>query len=440
MGKLDIPPTIVKDDEKEDETISIHEHTRKKATIEDFGEEDVVDLGEYHGLPKIEKGKKRGLRAMADEEVEDARQEFKERMEALKKRQESAAMKSPGEKTDDTKEEEEPKIDELGALSPEEVAAERAAAEAALAESEKLEDGEQKAGAAAERLDQADNEELEKRARALHKAMGEILENAATEKYAPGEKKKLKRYIKRGKNARAESWPLDDAITTENYQERLGKYGIADYIDPALIEKNQSAYAVVAKQYAEYMRRLKGEPESKKAELPSEEAQKKLEEKFFGKDKMLEEETMEMEAEALKKGEEMPKELKEELGEDIEEAIESEELDKEIAAAIRKDIESEEKIEKSLLKPLQAKPEIKEDKERFIETAVIKTKDVKKRIAAIEKAKKALKPKKSPDVLGLEAVIREARHEREKGIWKKPKTPEKKGVLDRIKSIFRGKK
>jgi len=112
--------------------------------------------------------------------------------------------------------------------------------------------------------------ELQKRMAALEDAMQKIIDDAAAFQPNKKEKKALKKLVKKGAKAEAKDWPLDDVVTPENYKERLAKYGVAQYIEPNLIEEDKAVYAVVNNQYKKYQKDLGGrkeKPENKRVEV-----------------------------------------------------------------------------------------------------------------------------------------------------------------------------
>jgi hypothetical protein len=103
-------------------------------------------------------------------------------------------------------------------------------------------------------LEKISHAELQKRVYALYNAMDKILSDAAETPYKKSELSKIKKWMKKG--GEVSDWPLNDAVTAENYAERLKKYNVAQYVEPKLIGKNKDAYAVVAEQYARYQKML----------------------------------------------------------------------------------------------------------------------------------------------------------------------------------------
>ncbi len=234
-------------------------------------------------------------------------------------------------------------------------------------------------------------EELDERVEILKGAMDGILKDAAQAgaELTKTERKKIKQWGKKG--GKAEDWPMDDYVTPENYKKQLEKYDVAEYIDPSQIEKHRDAYAVVSKQYKIYNNAL--EKRIRKAKLKQlEEAEGKPSSKKE-KQERVKEADVEIEAELPPEGAEMPWELKRDLGEESkvqdEDILEKKDLDAtaEHMAGIRKDLDKDEEGWEEGAREFKGE-------EKFIETAVIKRKDIKGRKAASEKTKKELKKNK----------------------------------------------
>lgn len=193
--------------------------------------------------------------------------------------------------------------------------------------------------------------ELDDRVHALWGAMDAVLQDAAAYQPTKQEKKAMQEWMKKG--GEVEDWPLKDAVTAENYKERLAKYGIAEFIDPSKIKQHKDAYAVVSEQYKLYRDEL--EKRIRKAKLRQLEA---LEEEEVPKEKKKKEkeeapeaeEVIEMEAELPPEGAEMPEELKKEFGEKLEVETEEAELEKGKEEELEKGTIEEQRMEKEILK------------------------------------------------------------------------------------------
>ncbi len=90
----------------------------------------------------------------------------------------------------------------------------------------------------------ADVEKIKSAISELTKAQSLILLQAQTEVPSADQAEELSEWIEEGGSL--EDWEaiMHDSVTSENYRERLGEF--ADLINPLLIGKNQSAYAVVS--------------------------------------------------------------------------------------------------------------------------------------------------------------------------------------------------
>lgn len=361
-------------EEKDIELESSNESLNKLQ--KEANEENLIDLGEYHGMGKAEK-KKRGLAAMKETpETVEMEAELPPESEWLKSK--------PGEKViAEAPEEPEGPVYELtkekNNFDPEKMS-----------------------------LD-----ELDDRVQELWGAMGKIIEDAGAWKPSKEEKTKLKKFTKKGGE-----WPLDDAVTAENFKERLEKYGIAGYIDSSLIEKNRDPYAVVSKQYGIYRDAL--EKRIRKAKL------KQLEE-AEGKPKTKEEKAERQEEVAAEIKKELPPEATEKTAqEQVEEA--------------RKDLEKfpEEGVDIDV-----GEFEMPEKKEEASKETLIISKKEKEKLAKRTKkelkrqkksqAEKAAKTGAGKDKLGLAGVLREKEREDARGVGKAPKKTEtKKGLLARL--------
>lgn len=282
--------------------------------------------------------------------------------------------------------------------------------------------------------------ELDDRVQEMWKAMGKIIEDAAAFKPSKEEKKKLKRFTKKGGE-----WPLDDAVTEENFGERLKKYGIAEYINPSQIEEDRDPYAVVSKQYGIYrdalegrIRKIKlkqleeaeGKPKTKEekaeraeeveveieAELPPQPPEYE-DYKVEAGTEDTDEKEKEMEVELPAEGEGMPWELKRKLGEEIEvggeDIVGTEDLDAAQIKEIRENLEEpEEEQEKTVRKPEKKEKGIRKKKMRV----------------------KRMGTGPGADVLGIGEFLREEAKEHEKkiGLKPKPKAEKKKGFFARL--------
>ncbi|MFA5133394.1 MAG: hypothetical protein WC459_01120 [Patescibacteria group bacterium] len=295
------------DNNEKEELITLHEYKREKAPLEESEEDDLIELGEYHGMPKAETNKKRGLRAMFPEKRKQEAAKEEDKPVDIK---EEEKVKEPEISKNENRAEEELEKD-LGDLlkekkEPEEVVE--------LTDKKNIFNPEKMS------LD-----ELDDRVHALWKSLEEVVKDAAAWKPTKQEKTKLQEFIKKGGD-----WPLDDAVTAKNFKERLEKYGIVDYIDPSLIEKGRDPYAVISKQYGLYRDEL--EKRIRKAKL------RQLEEADGGVRTKKKEEYEVVDTEIEK---ELPPENPEEILEPEKKSEEQPELDKNLAEAIRKDIESE---------------------------------------------------------------------------------------------------
>ena len=89
--------------------------------------------------------------------------------------------------------------------------------------------------------------ELQNKVEALDSAMSSILIDAANTPLTKAEQQAITGWSKKGGGV--SDWPIDDGVTPENYKNLLSKYGIADFIDPELIQPNDSQYSAVARQH-----------------------------------------------------------------------------------------------------------------------------------------------------------------------------------------------
>jgi len=102
---------------------------------------------------------------------------------------------------------------------------------------------------------EAQVERMEARMSLIRDAMTQVLEDAATHEPTKAEQKALKKWMKKGGSL--DEWPLDDGVNEGNYTDRLGKYDVADLIDPGLIGQNESLYSLLAKQFDQDAQLLK---------------------------------------------------------------------------------------------------------------------------------------------------------------------------------------
>lgn len=335
MAKKFEMPSVENDNQEE--VITLHQYKKEKVKKEGAhpldvaDEEDLIELGEWKE-PRKKKNDKAGNDA-EDEEIEDARRELKERLDALKAKGKKPKVDAPGEI--DTVNKKERAVDSAEKVSSDE---EKELAELFKKEEPVYELTKKKNNFNPEKMSL---DELDDRVQELWGAMDKILKDAGGFKPTKEEKSKLKKFVKKGGE-----WPLDDAVTAENYKKRLEKYGIAEYINPSLIEKDRDIYAVVSKQYGIYRDAL--EKRIRKAKLKQlEEAEGKPSSKKEKQERIKDVE-LRIEAELPPKGEGMPWELKRELGEEIEkqdgDILETENSDAAQMEEIREKLDEPEKL------------------------------------------------------------------------------------------------
>lgn len=105
-----------------------------------------------------------------------------------------------------------------------------------------------------ESVEDSRKEELRTKLERLDEARSRILADAGARVLTKGEKKAIMRWMKRDR--KEETWPLDDNITHDNYQERLASYGVVDLVDPDFITGKNDIYNLVNRQYVTFLEEL----------------------------------------------------------------------------------------------------------------------------------------------------------------------------------------